>query len=91
MSWDLYATVYELKGNLSQFLRALGRGDADCVVVTRYQRPVAIITPLGNRNKPALEPQTQADRAMRARSVWNGFVGAKTRRPPPSDDISCEK
>ena len=82
MPWDLFTTVYELKGNFSAFLRAISRGAADAITVKRYKRPVALIVPLGNRNKPALEPETEGDRLMRARTHWDGRDSV-SRRPPP--------
>jgi antitoxin (DNA-binding transcriptional repressor) of toxin-antitoxin stability system len=85
MPWYLATTVYDLKGNLSRFLRALSRGDADCVVVKRYNRPVAFLTPVGDFHNMALDPQTPEDREMRARTYWkeNKTEGFISRRPPP--------
>lgn len=85
MPWDIDTTIYELKGNLSRFLRALSRGDADFVVVKRYNRTVALIIPTTNRDIPAFEPQTPEDRQMRARAVWRAPLkdDSFSRRPPP--------
>ena len=84
MAWYLATTVYELKGSLSRYLRALMRGDADCIIIKRYNRPVALMMPSTVVNKPALDPQTQEDRIMRARTYWkNGNGSFTSRRPPP--------
>lgn len=84
MPWYIDTTIYELKSSLSRFVRALSRGDTDCVVVKRYNRPVALIVPLDNRTKPALDPQIQEDLDMRGRSYWReGHEDSVSRRPPP--------
>lgn len=88
MSWHIETTIYELKGNLSRFIRALSRGDVDCVLVRRYGRLAAMMVPLGNRNIPALPPETKEDLAMRRRSVWVELKGDDVhRRPPPPPKI----
>ena len=80
MSYQISVSVYELKANLSKFLRALHRGDADAVVINRYGRPSALMISF-HHGKPALEPQTKDDIAMRSRArfVNNGAESRRTR------------
>lgn len=78
MSYYINVSVYELKANLSKYLRALHRGDCDGLVIQRYGRNNAMVTSF-NRDKPALPPQTKEDLAMRARAYWRD-IGAVSRR-----------
>ena len=70
MPYVIKVSIFELKTNLSKFIRALSRGDTDRVVVERYGRMVAMMSPVRNEDKPALEPQTKDDIAMRRRAEF---------------------
>ena len=87
MAWYLDAPIYDLKTNLTQYIRALNRGAADIVLVKRYGRQVAVLISSNREGMPALPPVTDADREMwrRARFVDNN---AKTRRGRPDGSLA---
>ena len=89
MAWYIDTTIYELKGSLSRFIRAMSRGDVDYVNIRRYGRLVAFMVPMGNRDKPAKPPEKVEDIIMQKRSYWLDHTGEKhiSRRPPPPPKI----
>jgi len=80
MAYYIHASVYEVKTNLSQFIRALERGAADCIVVQRYGVCVAQIKDFSQKRKPPLAPQTDADLRMWRRAIFLEDGGRHTRR-----------
>ena len=80
MAYYITVSTYELKANLSKYLRALHRGDCDALVIKRYGRECAFIHSF-RHNKPAVAPQTKEDIAMRWRAQWRD-TGVISRRGP---------
>ena len=75
MPYEITTSIFEMKTNLSKFIRALLRGDTDFVIGHRYGRPVAMRVALNGSDKPALEPQTKGDIAMRRRAEFRDTKG----------------
>ena len=80
MAFYIHASLYEVKTNLSAFIRALNRGAADCVVIQRYGRNVAQLRPFNVTDDPPLHPDTNADKAMWKRASYIEDGGRKSRR-----------
>ncbi len=70
MAFYLHASLYEVKTNLSAFIRALNRGATDYVVIRRYGRDVAFLRPIKITNDPPMKPETETDLAMWRRAVF---------------------
>jgi antitoxin (DNA-binding transcriptional repressor) of toxin-antitoxin stability system len=80
MAFYIHASVYEVKANLSAFIRAINCGFTDYVVIERYGRKVARLLPLNWSEEPALTPQTKSDLAMWRRAVFREDGGRPSRR-----------
>ncbi len=81
MGYQITVPIYEMKTNLSRYIRALSRGDCDIVIIKRHGRGVAALISLVDTNKPAREPQCKEDIAMRSRARWVE-TGVRSRRVP---------
>lgn len=80
MAFYIHASLYEVKTNLSAFIRALERGATDCVVIRRYGRNIAYINPFNRVDDPPLVPESDADKAMWRRAKFFEDGGRKSRR-----------
>ncbi len=86
MAYHIIVSVFEFKANLSRFLRALKRGDCDAIMVQRYGRDIALMVSC-DHDKPALDPQTKDDIAMRARARWIKSSRFSRRTGPVQHDV----
>lgn len=80
MAYYIHASLYEVKTNLSAFIRALERGYTDFVIVRRYGRNIAYLRSFKSTSEPACMPELPADEVMWRRAVYIDDGGRKSRR-----------
>ena len=82
MAYYIHASLYEVKTNLSKFVRALDRGLTDFVIIQRYGRNMAYMRPFKDRTaEKVLWPKQPADFEMWERAEFIEDGGKPSRRP----------